>query len=218
MTILYYVHDPMCSWCWGFRPVWEEILAQLPADIEVKYLLGGLAPDSDEPMPQSMQEDIAGYWQKVQRHIPHTEFNFDFWDQCEPRRSTYPACRAVIAARKQQPTQEREMIKLIQTAYYLKAKNPSDDETLIALAVDLGLDKSQFTQDLNSPETQQQLQKEIQFSRTIGAQGFPSLIIESLVPKTISKNQDEKKEHYQPVPLNYNDAKPTLAFIKDALA
>ena len=92
----------MCSWCWGFRPIWTEIKTNLPQEIEVKYLLGGLAPDSDEPMPKQMQSDISGYWRRIQQHIPGTKFNFDFWDKCEPRRSTYPSCRAVIAARKQE--------------------------------------------------------------------------------------------------------------------
>ncbi len=190
--ILYYVHDPMCSWCWGFSPTWTRLCAQLPDTVEVNYLLGGLAPDSKEPMPKEMQEMIAGYWRRIQQHIPGTEFNFDFWQQCEPKRSTYPACRAIIAARKQQPEIEQSMIKAIQEAYYLNAKNPSDEETLISLAESLGLDKARFTTDLNAADTQQQLEKEIQFSREIGAQGFPGMIVEV----------DGKYEH---LPLDYND-------------
>ena len=96
LMILYYVHDPMCSWCWGFRPTWQKIQEGLSDDVEVRYLLGGLAPDSQEPMPKSMQLDIASYWGKIQQHISGTEFNFDFWEKCKPRRSTYPACRAVL--------------------------------------------------------------------------------------------------------------------------
>jgi putative protein-disulfide isomerase len=195
----------MCSWCWGFRPTWKEIQAGLSKDIEVKYLLGGLAPDSKEVMPKAMQEDIAGYWKKIQQHIPNTKFNFDFWEQCEPRRSTYPACRAVIAAKKQNTGTEKniiekQMVDAIQTAYYLNAKNPSDDETLIAIADTLGLDIAQFSRDLNSDETQQQLMKEIQFGQSIGARGFPSMIL-------------DMGGAYQYVPLNYNDAIPALDFI-----
>ncbi|MDF4306582.1 DsbA family protein, partial [Vibrio parahaemolyticus] len=22
---LYYVHDPMCSWCWGYKPTIEKL-------------------------------------------------------------------------------------------------------------------------------------------------------------------------------------------------
>jgi len=197
---LYYVHDPMCSWCWGFRPCWEKIRFNLPENIELRYLLGGLSPDSQEPMPTTMQQDIAGYWRKIQQTIPGTEFNFDFWDNCIPKRSTYPACRAVIAARKQDPQVELAMIEAIQKAYYLEAKNPSDDDTLIALAENLGLDNTRFKQDLNANETQQELEREIQFGRHIGAQGFPSLILEN-------------EGHYQRIPIDYNQPGVSLALI-----
>ena len=202
--ILYYVHDPMCSWCWGFRPTWAEIKANLPAEVEVKYLLGGLAPDSDEPMPKQMQSDISGYWRRIQQHIPGTQFNFDFWDKCEPRRSTYPSCRAVIAARKQKPEIELDMIEKIQQAYYMGAQNPSDDSTLIALAKSLDLDEVQFADDLNSPETQQQLESEMVMGRQLGAQGFPSMIL-------------AKDNRAQYLPLDYNSAENTINMIKSVV-
>lgn len=202
--ILYYVHDPMCSWCWGFKPTWTEIKANLPEQVELKYLLGGLAPDSSEPMPEAMQSDIAGYWRRIQQHIPGTEFNFDFWDKCEPRRSTYPACRAVIAARQQNPNIELEMIDKIQYAYYMDARNPSDDSTLIEIAGELGLDEEKFATDLNAAETQQQLESEMLLGRQIGAQGFPSMVL-------------VKDQQAQYLPLDYNDASNTLSMLKSSI-
>jgi len=199
--ILYYVHDPMCSWCWGFRATWRTIRENLHDSIDVIYLLGGLAADSDEIMPKAMQADIADYWRKIQKHIPGTQFNFDFWERCQPRRSTYPACRAVIAARKQAKNIEYSMIEAIQYAYYLNAKNPSDESVLIDLAESLKLDKQRFINDLNSKETQAELAQEIIFSQKIGAQGFPSLILQT-------------KKGYMPVPLDYNDPDTILSFIK----
>jgi putative protein-disulfide isomerase len=194
----------MCSWCWGFSPTWQKIRTALQNEVEIKYLLGGLAPDSNEEMPASMQRDIAGYWKKIQQHIPGTEFNYDFWQKCSPRRSTYPACRAVIAARKQNPEIELAMIEAIQKAYYLNAQNPSNNETLIALAESLKLDKKQFADDLNSGETQQQLEKEMIFARQIGARGFPSMIL-------------EKDGHYQYIPLDYNNPEAVISYIRETL-
>lgn len=190
----------MCSWCWGFSPTWAEIVKELPEEISIKYLLGGLAPDNDQPMPKSMQLQIRSYWQKIEKHIPGTEFNYDFWSNCQARRSTYPACRAVIAARQQDPKQEKNMIEAIQKAYYLNAQNPSDDSTLLALADSLGLDTEGFGHDINSKETQQQLEKEILMAQRIGAQGFPSMILES-------------DGNTQNVPLDYNHAEGSIEFI-----
>jgi len=202
--ILYYIHDPMCSWCWGFRPTWLKIRDALNDKVEIRYLLGGLAADSDVPMPESMQKEIASYWRKVQQYIPGTAFNFDFWENCEPRRSTYPACRAVIAARKQNPEIESDMIEAIQRAYYINAQNPSDNETLISLAESLGLNKKIFAADLDSSETQQQLESEIIFAQKIGAQGFPSLIL-------------EKEGQYQTLPLDYNQPATAIQFVLNDL-
>ena len=75
---LYYVHDPMCSWCWGFSRALGELAEQLPTDIVLRRLLGGLAPDSDEPMPQDMQQMIQDSWHRIEQHIPDVKFNFDF--------------------------------------------------------------------------------------------------------------------------------------------
>ena len=202
--ILYYVHDPMCSWCWGFRPTWTAIKSNLPESVEVKYLLGGLAPDSKETMPKSMQADIAGYWRRIQQHIPGTQFNFDFWEQCEPRRSTYPSCRAVIAARKQNTDIELSMIEAIQQAYYMEARNPSDDSTLIEIAESLGLDQKLFTTDLNAAETQQQLDAEMMMGQRLGAQGFPSMIL-------------AKDGQAQYLPLDYNNSENVINLIKKAI-
>jgi len=174
---LYYVHDPMCSWCWAFRPVWQQIQRQLPPGVVVRRLLGGLAPDSDEPMPASMQRYLQQTWDTIQQRVPGTRFNFDFWTRCRPRRSTYPACRAVIAARLQDPDSEVRMTGAIQEAYYLRALNPSEASTLVALAGELGLDSPRFAKDLAAPETQQALLQEIAQARSLGGDSFPSLFL-----------------------------------------
>lgn len=177
LPILYYVHDPMCSWCWGFRPVWLELQEKLEDKVTVQYVLGGLAPDSTLPMPVEMQNTIRSTWQTIQQEIPGTKFNYDFWSSCQPRRSTYPSCRAVIACKMQRPDLEKEMLLAIQQAYYLEAKNPSDDKVLIQLAKETGLNVETFIADFKSDACRDALDNEIQFARKLYASSFPSLII-----------------------------------------
>ena len=170
---LFYIHDPMCSWCWGFAPTWQRIRDQLPPDLSVVYLLGGLAPDTDDPMPLPMQSKLQQTWHTIAQRLD-TRFNFDFWTACQPRRSTYPACRAVIAAQRQ--NEGEAMITAIQHAYYLNAQNPSNDDTLRALAQALKLDANRFDSDLNSAATHGELARQIASAQALGADGFPSLI------------------------------------------
>ncbi len=203
-AILHYIHDPMCSWCWAFRPVWQALKQTLPRHIEIHNSLGGLAADTTEPMPLDLQQKLQSIWRNIQQRVPQTEFNFDFWHLNQPRRSTYPACRAVIAARKQGLEYEEKMILAIQQAYYLKAQNPSDDNTLIALANNIGLNSSEFETQFKQPETQQQLSQEIAFNQSIQVASFPSLVLEC-------------EGVFHTIPINYCHTETMLESILDVL-
>lgn len=198
MHTLYHAHDPMCSWCWGFKPNWQRLVKALPANITIKNIVGGLAPDSDEPMPEPMRQMLQEVWQRISHTIPGTEFNFDFWTQNTPRRSTYPACRAVLAAKAQNSDFEYAMITAIQHAYYLHAKNPSDDSVLIELAGDIGCDVNLFKQSLNSNEIADALNADFAVAQKIGANSYPSLFLEP-AGKAVT-----------PIALNYTDIAPML--------
>jgi len=176
-TTLYYVHDPMCSWCWGFEPTRARLLTALKGRVPIQRLVGGLATDSAAPMPDAMRMGLQQTWSRIQQVIPGTEFNFDFWTDCAPRRSTYPSNRAVIAARMQSEDFDQPMTARIQQAYYLEARNPSDNETLIELAQDIGLDVERFASDLVGDDTQQKLLAEIRTTRGLGIDSFPSLAV-----------------------------------------
>jgi len=178
LPTLYYVHDPMCSWCWGFREQWHKLQIALTDKVNIEYVLGGLAPDTNQLMPMGMQKTIKETWQKIQQEIPGVNFNFDFWKLNQPRRSTYPACRAIIAARKQQPESALKMLLAIQQAYYLQAKNPSDIDVLISLAEKIGLNAVLFASEINAASCQDVLLKEIYFCREIHVHSFPSLVFE----------------------------------------
>ncbi|MBW8184892.1 DsbA family protein [Shewanella nanhaiensis] len=172
---LYYIYDPMCSWCWGYAPTWHKLKTALEeSGITVKYKLGGLAPDSDEPMPEEMQVFLEQTWHKISAQLG-TVFNYDFWQQCQPRRSTYPACRAALIAREH--NLEQAMLQGIQTAYYLEAKNPSDLETLTDIAISIGLDSTEFIKQMHSEKLNQKLMSEIASTRQLPIQGFPSLVL-----------------------------------------
>ena len=175
ITCLFYIHDPMCSWCYAFSRSWAALQAELPESIAIIYLAGGLAPDTTEPMPLSMRHTIQQIWQRIEQTVPGVSFNYDFWSRNTPIRSTYPACRAVLVARKQCVESEQEMVRAIQRAYYQKALNPSLPETLQGCAQEIGLDVAVFGRDLISPEIDDALHHEIRQARQLDVYSYPSL-------------------------------------------
>ena len=87
---------------------------------------------------------------------------------------------------------EEEMIRSIQHAYYLQARNPSDDDVLMELASRLGLDGERFRVDLNADRTQEELASEIHAAQNMAVSSFPSLMLEA-------------DGRYLPVDIDYND-------------
>ena len=200
-TVLYYAHDPMCSWCWGFEETKKSLFSSLPKALAVHRLLGGLAADTDQPMPEDMQLHLQKTWQHIEEKIPGVKFNFDFWRLCQPRRSTYPACRAVIAARQQGSEYDEIMTAGIQRAYYQEARNPSDNETLIEIAEEIGLNAAHFRRDLHAAATEQSLAQDIHLTRKLQADSFPGLVL---------KIDDTS----WPIAIDYLDASSMLELIE----
>jgi len=202
---LLYIHDPMCSWCWAFRPAFTALRGQLPAELVLRKVVGGLAADTDQPMPEEMRAKLKGIWRTIQEVVPGTRFNFAFWEDCTPRRSTYDACRAVLAARRLSPRHEDLMIEAIQRAYYLEARNPSDVDTLIELASGIGLDRAGFAAELSGDAVEARLREELAFARSPPFRGFPSLAVHA-------------RGRLYPVDVDYLDAEPMRRRIEAILA
>ena len=167
----------MCSWCWGFQTELEKLRASLPKDVSLQFVMGGLAADSNEPMPAEIQSYVQQAWREVHKHTGAV-FNWDFWEKCQPRRSTYPSCRAVLTAGLTSTEHERSMFEALQRAYYLEARNPSLEVTLIELASEIGLDVQRFTEDLRSPCVEELFREHRARRRSLGANSFPSLVLE----------------------------------------
>lgn len=196
---LYHVHDPMCSWCYAFKTTLDELRKNLSEDIKLVHVVGGLAPHSDEPMPEQQREMIENIWHEIEQKVG-TKFNYDFWKENTPRRSTYLSCQATMLARYE--GLEDEMITSIQEAYYLKAKNPSDASVLIACAKQIGMDEKKFEEDLKSEKIEEDLMNELNLRRSINVRSFPSLVLKY------------KKEIY-PINIQFGDYKAMLAQIEN---
>ncbi|MCW8824836.1 MAG: DsbA family protein [Gammaproteobacteria bacterium] len=204
--ILYYIHDPMCSWCYAFRENWQYLTQHFEGKVEFVRLLGGLAADSDAPMDSKTRRMVQQSWRRIEESLPDTHFNFDFWEQNQPRRSTYPACRAVIAARHMaDQSYDLKMSYAIQDAYYRQAKNPSDIDVLCSIAEALNLDRDQFYSLLTADSTEQQLQQEIAQARSLGVDSYPSLVLQI------------NEQTRWPIAINYQDVSEVIETIEMCL-
>jgi putative protein-disulfide isomerase len=151
MSYLFYIHDPMCSWCYAFSQSWDALQQELSANIQVVYLLGGLAPDSTEPMPLATQKMVQQAWRRIEQTVPGVQFNWDFWSQNTPIRSTYPACRAILAARKQRDAAELPMIRAIQQRLLSACQEPGPASDITGMRAGDWIGRADFQRGSDQP-------------------------------------------------------------------
>ena len=65
--LLWYIADPMCSWCWGFTPVMDEVRKTYGDRVELVIVPGGLRPGTKDPLPAGQREEILHHWHTVHR-------------------------------------------------------------------------------------------------------------------------------------------------------
>jgi putative protein-disulfide isomerase len=111
----------------------------------------------------------------------------------------------VIAARRQDAAFEATMNTAIQRAYYTEARNPSNEETLIELADEIGLDVAAFREALRSEDVDRELEAEIAQAREMDVDSFPALVYRD-------------RNGIRPIPVDYTDPEPMLRAIDTALA
>ncbi|MGB0957737.1 MAG: DsbA family protein [Litorivicinus sp.] len=204
MQRLTYVYDPMCSWCFGFSATYRAILADLPPSVVSARLLGGLAPDSDVPMDASMAAMLSSTWHRIEESCG-VRFNHDYWQQSPlPPRTTFIACRAIIAAQAL-GVADLDMLAAIQRAYYQQARNVWQAEVLTELAVELGVPANDFVAELGHVRTLAQHTEQQNRAASMGVQGYPTLIW-----------QDDQQSGR--LPIDYGKPEVTLEVIRSLLA
>ena len=74
--VLWYFADPMCSWCWGFSPVMDEILSTYSDKLKISLSLGGLRPGTNHEISQEQRDEILHHWHSV-NEMTGQDFKFE---------------------------------------------------------------------------------------------------------------------------------------------
>ncbi|SFW20999.1 DsbA family protein [Nitrosovibrio sp. Nv17] len=172
---LWYVADPMCSWCWGFSPVVEAIRREYRDRLGMELLLGGLRPGTRHALPAAQREEILHHWHAVRQA---TGQPFQFEGALPPGfiYDTEPASRAVVAASLLHPGEVFAFFRSVQSAFYAAQRNVTDPAVLMQLAEEVGLDAQHFSRLLDSDTARDLTQDHFQRARQWGIQSFPTLV------------------------------------------
>ena len=204
---LIYFADPMCSWCWGFAPVISQIRERYGEALPVRLVLGGLRPGTVEPMSAKARAELPTHWEHV-REASGQAFDAKAFEERDGFvYDTDPACRAVVAARRQDPHVALAFLEAAQSAFYAEGRDVTQPQVLGEIAGSLGLDVDRFASDLAAEDVKQETWGDYATSQNAGVRGFPTLIV--------GQNPDGT---YAMVTRGFQTAGPVMAIVDAWLA
>lgn len=176
--ILWYIADPMCSWCWGFMPVIESIRHEYGGRLKVELLLGGLRPGTKNPMPSAQREEILRHWRTVQRTTGQP-FHFE---SAMPEGFVYdtePASRGVVAVSIINPKVIFPFFKAVQSAFYVEQQDVTNAAVLMQLATNVRLNAQRFLEVFESDTAKKRTLDHFNKARQWGVHGFPAVVMQN---------------------------------------
>lgn len=195
---LLYVMDPMCSWCWGFAPVAEALIAQArTAGVPARLVPGGLRSGSSA-LDASTRRYILEHWQAVAEATGQA-FRFEGAMPDGFVYDTEPACRALVAARELDAERAWPLLAAIQRAFYEQGVDVTRAPQLVELAEQVGFDRARFVEAFSSPDTRTATAADFSWVQDLGIAGFPTLLAERNGQLALLTNGYQPLERLQPL-------------------
>ncbi|MCH7673597.1 DsbA family protein [candidate division KSB1 bacterium] len=181
---LIYIGDPMCSWCWGFSPVLQEIRKQFQDHLAFSVIVGGLRAGTSENLTEDLKQDIRGHWTEVNK-MTGQPFSFNFFNRDNFIYNTEPACRAVVTIRNLKPNLVFSYFESLHHSFYVENHDITTTEVLSNNAGKIGVDSEAFQLTFNSRKIIDETASDFETARRMGVFGFPSLVLkeaEKIIP------------------------------------
>lgn len=175
---LLYVMDPMCSWCWGFAPVAQALIAQAEtAGVKTHLVMGGLRTGSGAALEPATRAYILEHWQAVNQA---TGQPFDLDDPLPDGfvYDTEPVCRAVATVRSLDADSAWPMVRQIQQAFYAEGRDVTRADVLVELAEAAGVPRIEFAGVFDTASMHAATAHDFAWVQDLGIAGFPTLLAE----------------------------------------
>jgi len=174
LPILRYFADPMCSWCWGFTSVFEQIREHYDNNFRFALVMGGLRPYTQDSVTDQFREEILHHWHDVQ-NMTGQDFTFD---NAMPEGFVYdtePPARAVLTVGRLRPENTFAFFKALQHAFYVEQLDVTKGNILAGISSTFGIQADAFSDMFESKDMKAMVQKHYLQTREFGVRGFPTL-------------------------------------------
>jgi putative protein-disulfide isomerase len=178
---VYYVTDPICSHCWAIEPVLRRFKEQYGHYFNFHPVMGGLLEKwHDGPIDPAngiyKPADVAPHWREVGEHSRMPIDGSLMIDN--PVQSSFPPSRVYKVIQKyHNDALAYEFLRRAREELFPFNQNISDSSVMIEIVNKLGLDGEAIVNEAEQPAGQQLLNEDFALARSLGARGFPTIIM-----------------------------------------
>lgn len=176
---VYYVTDPICSHCWALEPVMRKFVDQYGQYFNMHTLMGGLLEKwdgfADVSNGISSPADVAGHWREVGVHSRMPIDGTVWYD--DPITSSYIPSRVYKVVQAIDAEQANTFLRRAREELFAFNKNISDDDVLIQIVNELGLDGKEIVEQAKQTEANEALHQDFAQVRQLGVRGFPTIVM-----------------------------------------
>lgn len=178
---LIYGFDPLCGWCFAFRPTMAALRAAYP-ELPIALRYGGLVVgERVAPVATSRDYLVAGLAEVRQRAgvaAGAAFYNGLLADDSYVSNSE-PPCRAIWAAEQIAPERAYAFADALPEAFYGRGLAPDAEATLALLADEQGIDAAALLEVWRSDRARLGTQAAFARARAEGVVSYPTLFYES---------------------------------------
>jgi len=176
--ILWYIADPMCSWCWGFAPIVKAIRLNYSEYLKIEPVMGGLRPGTKLAMASEQRAEILSHWKAVNGRTGQP-FSFEGAMPEGFIYDTEPSCRGVVTIALINPELVFLLLESIQFSFYVEQKDVTNPEILAQLAAKIGVDMDLYIQVYESDEAKNKVSDHFNKVRRWGVNSFPTIAVQN---------------------------------------
>jgi predicted DsbA family dithiol-disulfide isomerase len=157
-----YYTDPACAASWAAEPRLRALLSEFGAEVEITYVMGGLAREYAGDLSWLVVEWLDAADRSGMPLDPR------LWHD-GPLRSTFPACMAVKAAAEQGPEAVGRYLRAVREGIMCRRRRLDSAEALVEEARGAGLDAQRFRVDVESHAIVEAFGADLEETRSVPA-------------------------------------------------
>jgi putative protein-disulfide isomerase len=174
---LWYIADPMCSWCWGFAPIIKETRLNYSENLKIELVMGGLR-SGKLAMASGQRAEILNHWKAVNERTGQP-FSFEGAMPEGFIYDTEPSCRGIVAMSLINPSLVFTLLESIQFGFYVEQKDVTNPKILAQLAGKIGVDMDLYLQVFESDEVKNKVSIHFDKVRQWGVNSFPTVAVQN---------------------------------------